>query len=242
MTDGSGPDVVGYFREGLLVLRRYPMLIVPPLAVQVIVFVLTVLLLGGGLGIGMIFGGILGGLPGGSVAGLAGLIAGAILLTLLSFLLSLIASSLVVVMAREALAAREPTIGPALDAVMSRFLDVVLISILLVVIIGLGMLFLVLPGLVAAFFLVFALPAVLLDGSRATEALGRSARLVRANLGPVAGFFVGGLLAAVASAILSTILEVVPLLGHLAAAVLAGVFISYVTVVGVRVFQSLSRP
>jgi hypothetical protein len=242
VTSSSGTDVVGYFREGLLVLRRYPILIVPPLAVQVIVFVLTVLLLGGGLGMGMVLGGILGGLPGGSLAGLAGLIAGGIVLMLLSFLLSLIASSLVIVMAREALAAREPTIAPALDAVMGRFLDVVLTSILLVVIIGLGMLFLVVPGLVAAFFLVFALPAVLLDGSRATDSLGQSVRLVRANLGRVAGFFAGGLLAAVASAILSTILEVVPLLGHLAAAALAGVFISYVTVVGVRMYQALTRP
>ena len=52
MTDRGRVDVVEFFREGLLVLRRYPILVVPPLAVQVIVFVLTVLLLGAGWGSG----------------------------------------------------------------------------------------------------------------------------------------------------------------------------------------------
>ena len=42
-----------------------------------------------------------------------------------------------------------------------------------------------------------AVQDVLLDGSRATDSLGQSVRLVRANLGPVAGFFAGGLLAVV---------------------------------------------
>jgi hypothetical protein len=240
MTGESG-DMVGHFRAGMEVVRRYPILIVPPLAVQVIVFALTVLFLGGGLGMGMLLGGMMGGMPAGAAGGIAGLVAGGLLLIVLSGFLSLVASSVVVVMARDALASRPPAFGPALDVALGRLLDVLVASFLLMVIIGIGLLFLVLPGLVAAFFLIFTLPAVLLDGKSATAALGHSARLVRTNLGRVAGLFLGGLVVAVATAIVSRILEIVPLLGHLAAAVLAGAFISYLTVVGVRVYQSLTR-
>jgi hypothetical protein len=238
MTGESG-DLVGHFRAGVDVVRRYPILIAPPLAVQVIVFVLALLFLGGGFGIGMLLGGAMGGMPAGAAGGVVGMMAGGLLLMVLSGFLSLVASSVVVVMARDALTSRPPTFGPALDVALGRLFDVLVASFLLMVIIGIGMVLLVLPGLVAAFFLIFTLPAVLLDGKSATAALGHSARLVRANLGTVAGLFFGGLVVAVVTAIVSRILEIVPLLGHLAAAVLAGAFISYLTVVGVRVYQGL---
>jgi hypothetical protein len=99
----------------------------------------------------------------------------------------------------------------------------------------------VLPGIVAGFFLMFTLPAVLLDGSGAVDGLKRSATLVKDNIGPAIGLVIGIIVAGIVVAIVSSILRHVPFLGHLATAILTGAFIGYLTVVGVRVYQSLPR-
>ena len=108
-------------------------------------------------------------------------------------------------------------------------------------IVGFASLFFVVPGLVAGFFLMFTLPAVLLDGIGAVDALRRSATLVKENLGPVLGLVVGALVAIVVVSVASVILGAVPFLGHLLSMLLAGAFTAYLTVVAVRVYQTLPR-
>jgi hypothetical protein len=247
MSDHASPDLVGLFRSGAQALTRHPVLLVPPLAVHVLAFVLLLVVLGGTAGMGALMGGLMGGMMGGQegavAGGVAGLLGGMLLFGLLFGLavglLSLVASGVVVVMGRDALAGREPVLGDALGAVLGRLGAVVGASVLVTLVVGIGLLLLVLPGLVAMVFLMFALPAVLLDGQRAVEGLRRSVALVRANLGLALGFVVGAILAAVAAWIASAIVSVVPVLGHLAAAVVNGALISYLTVVGVGVYQAL---
>ena len=83
------------------------------------------------------------------------------------------------------------------------------------------------------------MPAVLLDGAGAVDGLKKSFEVVKANVGPVLGFVVGVILVAVGAAIVGSIVRVVPLLGTLAAAAINGAVLSYVTVVGVRLYQAL---
>ena len=142
-------------------------------------------------------------------------------------------------MARDALDGREPSIGDGVSAVMGRLGDVVGASALFGLIVVVASIFFVIPGLIAAFFLMFALPAVLLDGAGALDALGRSARLVRANLGPALGLVIGVIIVMVALWIAIALLTNVPLLGQLASALLLGVFAAYVAVVAVRVYRLL---
>jgi endonuclease-3 len=178
MANGAASDLVGHFKAGLDVLKRYPTLVIPPLAVQVAIFVLALVLVGGVTGMA-----IMGGMAG----GLAGLLAGGALLMLVGGLLSLIASGVVVVMARDALAAREPAIGEALGVVTGRLGDVLIASILLTLIVGIGMVLFVIPGRVAAFFLVFTQPEVLLGNQGAVAAHRRSAALVSTTSVPWSG-------------------------------------------------------
>jgi hypothetical protein len=231
MTNGADSDIVSHFRAGLDVIKRYPVMALPPLAAQAIVFVLTLLFVGGAATAVVIGGG----------AGLLGAFAGGFVLMLVGGLLSLIASGVTVMMARDALAAREPSMGDAFAAVMARLGDVIVASILVMIIVGIGMMLLVLPGIVAGFFLMFTLPAVLLDGSGAVDGLKRSATLVKDNIGPAVGLVVGIILAGVVVAIVSGVLRHVPILGHLASAILTGAFIAYFTAVAVRVYQALPR-
>ena len=241
MTNGTGSDVVGHFRTGFDALKRYPLLTLAPLAAHLLLLVLALLVWGGAVGMGAIMGAVMGGGPGAAAGGVAGFLAGGFLFVLLAGLLSLIASGVVVLMARDALAGREPALGDALEAVLARLLDVVVVAILVTLIVVIGLLFLVLPGVAAAFFLIFAMPAVLLDGQPAVDALRRSFTLVRDNLGVVAGLILGCILVAAATGVVVAILGHVPLVGGLAAAVVNGVVIAYLTVVAVDVYQTLPR-
>ena len=81
----------------------------------------------------------------------------------------------------------------------------------------------------------------LLDGAGAVDGLKRSFAVVKANVGPVLGFLVGIIIVAVGAAIVGLIVRGVPLLGALAQAAINGALVSYVTVVGVRLYQALPR-
>jgi hypothetical protein len=233
--DKGGSDVVAHFRTGLDLLKRYPVMILPPLAVHIILAVLTFVFIGGAVTAAVVGGGA------GILAGMFGFLA----LSVLTGILSLMAAGVTLVMARDAVAGREPSVGDAVGEVTSRLGDVLIASILVMLIVGLlGMVFfflLGLPGLIAAFFLIYTLPAVLLDNLPAIDAIKRSVTLVKNNIGPTALFIVGCLVAWVVIYLVGRVVGAIPLLGHLAQAVLLGVAIAYFAIVGVRVYQTLPR-
>lgn len=232
MAGNTASDIIEQFRASWDTLRRYPILVVPQIVAQAAVFGLTLVLVGAAATAFMV---------GGVAGGVVGLVVGGLLFALVVGVVSLVASAVVIVMAKDALAGRDPSTGAALGAVMGRLGDVVIASVLAMVAVGIGMLLLVLPGLVAAFFLVFTLPAVLLDGAGAVEAIKRSIAVVKDNVGAAAGLVVGWIVVAVIVGIASKILAFVPVIGWLASGVLFGAAVAYMSIVAVRVYQALPR-
>jgi hypothetical protein len=228
MSNDPAADTIAHFRAGFEVIKQYPIMALPPLAAQAVVFALTLLFFGGAAAAVVVAGG----------AGFLGALLGGLLLWLVSGLLTLVASAVTIVMARDALDGREPSFGDAVSEVMGRLADVVGASVFFGLIVFVASLFFVIPGLVAAFFLMFTLPAVLIEGAGTIDSLGRSARLVRRNLGPALGLVIGVIFVVVALGIVFAVLGNVPL-GQLASAVLVGVFAAYIAVVAVRVFRLL---
>ena len=235
---GGADDFVGHFRLAYQAVARFPVLIVPPLAVAVLGFMLLFFIGGGAAVIGALMGGAVGGSHGAAAGGIAGLVLGALVFALVMGTLGLLSSGIVIVMARTALGGQEPALGDALAVVTRRLGAVVVAASLVGLIVMIGFL-LVIPGLVAAVFLMFALPAVLLDGLGAVDGMRRSAALVRAHPGPIVAFLVGCLLVFVGMGIASWILSFVPFLGGLASFVLQGAAMSYLTVVGVHFYALL---
>jgi hypothetical protein len=235
---GGAGDVVGHFRVAYETVVRYPVLIAPPLVVGVLGFALLFFIGGGATVMGALMGGVMGGGQGAAAGGLAGLVLGALLVAVVMGLLWLLSSGMVVVMARDALAGREPVLGDALSAVVGRLGAVVVASSLGMAIVMVGLLFFVIPGIVAGVVLMFTLPAVLLDGRGAVDGIRRSVAVVRNHVGPVIGLVIGTLLVLVAAAIGAWIVGLVPFLGGLASFVLHGAAVSYLTVVGVHFYRS----
>ncbi|HXJ78344.1 MAG TPA: zinc ribbon domain-containing protein [Candidatus Methylomirabilis sp.] len=227
------------FLLGLDVLKRHPVIITPPLIAMGVVFAVVILFFGGAMGLFAV-GGITG-----HRAGMMGAMVASTLLVLafvgVAALIHLVSSAVVVAMAGDVLAAREPSLAASYRAVMARLGDVVAASFLSAVIIGVASLFLIIPGLIAAFFLVFTLPSLLLDGAGPAESLRLSARLVRNNIGRTFGLVIGAMVATIVTWLVSTMLHAAPVLGHLASILLAAAFVTYLTVVVVRVFHALPR-
>src|SRR5262249_16210821 len=148
--------------------------------------------------------------------GIAGFALGVMVFVLVMSVLWLLSSSMVVLMARDALGAREPVLGDAFSSVLGRLAAVATASCLVPIILGVCFLFLVIPGSVAGVLLMFTLPAVLLDGLGAIDGMRRSVAIVKAHVGPVVGLVVGALLVLVGIAIASWTLGLVPFLGGLA--------------------------
>jgi hypothetical protein len=242
MTSVTNDDLVGHFRVAYDSLVRFPVLIAPPLAVGILGFALLLvvfLVVGGATVMGALMGGLQVSGEVMAAIGIVGVILGMLGFGLVMALLWLLSSCMVVMMARDALDGREPAMGTTLAAVLERFGAVVWASSLVTVVVGLGFLFLVIPGVVAAVLLVFTMPAVLLDGLGATAAMKHSVAMVRRHPGAVIGFVVGSLLVLLAVAFGSWIIGLIPFLGFLASFVLHGAALSYLTVVAVRLYRTL---
>jgi hypothetical protein len=236
VTDG---DVVGHFRLAYQTVLRFPVLIAPPILVGALGFALLFFIGGGATVLGALMGGAVGGGHGAAAGGIVGLILGVLVFILVMSILWLMSSSMVVVMARDALGSREPVLGDAFAAVMTRIGAVLVASSLVTIIVGVCFLFLVIPGIIAGVLLMFTMPAVLLDGLGAIDGMRRSASLVRAHVGPVVGLVVGALLVLVCVGVASWTVGLVPFVGALASFALHGAAVSYLTVVGVHYYGML---
>lgn len=235
-------DIVGHFRLAYQTVIRFPLLIAPPLAVAVVGFLLLFFVLGGVAGFGALVGWMMGGGAGAYAGGLAGFVLGFLLFGLVMGIVWLLSLGMVVVMARDALGGREPVLGDAFAAVVRRLGAVMVATLLVSAIVAVALLFLVIPGIVVSVLLMFTLPAVLLDGLGAVDGMRKSVAIIRRHVGPVVGLVVGSLLVLVGVGIASWILALVPFLGSLAAFVLHGAAVSYLTVVGVHFYQLLRTP
>jgi len=237
----EGADTVADFLAGVDILKRYPVIVAPPLIAMGAVFVLAILFFGSAMGL-FVAGGFAWR---GRGPGMIGAAFGSVLLALVflaaAMAVNLISSAVVVVMAGDVLAGRAPGLSGGYGRVMARLGDVLGTSILCSLIIGVATLFLLIPGLIAAFFLMFAMPAVLLGDAGPIESLRRSAALVRDNVGRALGLVAGAAVACVVTWVASMALHVVPVIGHLASVLMSGVLVAYLTVVLVRVFQTVPR-
>jgi hypothetical protein len=242
MSSATDGDIVGHFRAAYETIVRFPVLIAPPLVVGVLGFALLFFIGGGAAVMGGLLGGVMGGGEGLAAGGIVGLVLGLLIFGLVMGVLWLLSSSMVVIMARDALGGREPGLGDALSAVVGRLWAVAVASSLGTLIVGFGLLLFVLPGLLAVVLLMFTLPAMLLDGHGAIDGMRRSVAVVRRHVGPAIGLVVGSLLVFIGVAIASWIVSLVPVLGGLGSFVLHGAALSYLTVVTVGLYRTLAAP
>ncbi len=223
------------FQKGWATLRENLVLIVPPLIAFLIVLVLNYLLIGS-IAVGMM-GAMTGGSPGvrmGSIGAMAGT---ALLIMGLSIVLSMVAGGATVAMAHDALVGKATTLGSGFAAAQRRLGDLVVASILASIVIMIGFMLFLVPGLIAAFFLLYTLPAVMLGGTSGTGALSTSVKLVNSHLGDSLILAVGLLVIGVLVGIVGMIFRFVPVLGALVTVILQAALAAYAAAVIVAAYR-----
>lgn len=158
------------------------------------------------------------------------------ILMLIALILTLMAHGVTVVMAREAIETRTVELLTALKIFRQRLAHLFLAGVLVGVLVLIGTLFLFIPGLIAAFLLMFTIPGVMLDRLDAANALTRSFNIIRHHLSKATLLFIGFIVLIVLWAILSMILGVVPILGSLINLLLGSLMVSYISLVLVKFY------
>lgn len=226
-------DIVAILKESIEISKRNPSLFIPTVSVGIVSFLLTLVFLGGSTETVAVTKGNV------SPSSLGELLGNTALVLSATAILSLIASAATIGMAGEAIARGAASLDTGLNAVKQTLGPVIAASVLLCFIIGIGFMLFVIPGLVAVFFFLFAMPAVVLDRYGAVAAVKKSFGIVKANVSDVVVLFVAILVIWIAFTIAQLVLNFIPLLGPLVSALLWGVFSGYISVVTVRFYRNV---
>ncbi|MFW6313651.1 MAG: hypothetical protein ACOC2N_07185 [Spirochaetota bacterium] len=164
-------------------------------------------------------------------------------MALIGGIVSLFAHGMTVAMADMAFNGASPTLASGWARLRIRMVPVVVASILMGLIIGLGTVVLLLPGLIVAFLLVFTIVAVMVDGVGPIQALGRSAKTVARNFGATFVFFLVILALGIVSGIVTGIVGIIPFLGSILTMVVTAAFTGFITIFTLYTYRELSaRP
>jgi hypothetical protein len=224
-------DIVAILKECIEISKKNVLIFVPTIIVGLISFLLAIVLLGGNAATMAVQGGSM------PMSTMGAMMGGATLVLVTTSLLGLIACAMTIGMAQEALTRGTTSLNTGMDVVKRTLIPVVIASILLCIIIGIGFMLLILPGLVALFFLLFTLPAVVLDNFAAVDAIKKSIDIVKANMSDTLILLVALIVIWIIFAIVRYLLNFIPLLGPLVGAFLGGIVSGYVTIVIVRCYR-----
>lgn len=225
--------ILRIFHEAWTSLRNNPILCLPTFIGWMVILVM----MAGVMGIGLVGSEMmLISFESSSLRTMGTLIGWMMVLMLVALILGLMAHGVTVVMAREVVETRPVELLTALKIFRERLAHLFLAGVLVGVLVLIGTVFLFIPGLIAAFLLMFTVPSVMLDRVDAARALIRSFTIVRHHLGEATLLFIGFTVLVVLWVILSMILGVVPIFGPLINLLLGSLMLSYVTLVLVKFY------
>jgi len=234
-------DIVGIFKESIDVAKKNYVIFLPPVAVAVVMALLTLILVGTGvISMGLVGAGMQS--PGAIMPLVGTILGGFFIIGVIGMILGLIAHGMTVAMAREALDTGSTSINSGLSIAAGRLGELVVASILVGIIVFVGFMLLVIPGLIAAFFLMFTFVSVIVDNAGPVGAMKKSYETVRANMNDSIVFFFAMIAVGVIFIVANAVLIVIPVLGQLMGMALMGVFGGYISVVIVKVYRELTRP
>jgi hypothetical protein len=161
------------FSHAFEIYRDNPIMIVPSL-IPIAAIIVGLLIFAGYIGLIAVFG------EEGFVAFSA--LAGFFLFMILMIVLLLLAEGMTIEMVREASSGKKADLSYAWQATMAKTEPLLLTSLLAGIIIVLGYVFFIIPGVILSFAFYFVAQTIMIDGHSGTQALKASYRFVEANL------------------------------------------------------------
>ncbi len=228
-------------RDATTVARENVMIFVPTIAASIVFGVLSLLAhpapsaatapYGPGMGAGMTDGAL--------IARSFGL---ASVLLVVGAIVSLLAHAMTLAMVKQSLDGSTPTLGSGFQEAKERIVALAIAAVVTGILIGVGMMLLLLPGLILAFLLMFTFAAVIASRLNAFAALKKSFRLTTGEFGESAVTFLIIIALGVVFAAVSLIVNLVPFLGAALSMVLGGVYTGYISIVLLMTYRKLEGP
>ncbi|SIQ95005.1 hypothetical protein SAMN05920897_11935 [Alkalispirochaeta americana] len=233
-------NILTVFKESITASRDNPLLFVPMLASLVFSMIVNLVFAGSAMPmLGNLSGEQIAANPERALAGAGAAIGGIMIVSTISSFVSFLAHGMTVGMADMALKGESVTLQTGWDRLVSRIIPLVITSVMVIVIVMFGFILLILPGLIAAFFLMFALVAVMLENFSAGKALGHSIKTVKKNMGAalITLLLILGLTFPVL--VLNFAIVFIPILGVILSTILFSIYTAFITILLVRVYHSL---
>ena len=231
-------DIAGIFKDSIEVAKKNPLIFVPTIAVGLVMAVLKLVLISGG----MMTAGMMGGV--GSTVGVMGAVGGmlglAALLSIVGMILGLFAHGMTVGMASEAIDKGATSLESGVSVVTSRLAQLIVAAVLVGIAVGVGMMLLIIPGIIAAFFFIFTFVIVIAENVTAVDAMKKSVELVKSHLNEMVIFFIVVIGASIVVGILNMVISFIPVLGPLVGSVLMGILGGLITIAIVKVYKSMT--
>jgi hypothetical protein len=224
-------EVTGFFSQGFDILKRNIVIAVPFVVVGIITGLIALVIMGSMVASMGLMG--MEGFTTFNPAALGTMIGAGLLLVTLNWLLNTVAAGTTYVMAAEAIGGK-PDLGSGVQKTLGNIVNLLATSILFGVIVFIGMILLVIPGLIAAYLLMFSLVIVMLEDKGPIAALQSSLNVVTSNLADTIIF------AIIAIVIVIVIGIIAGILGPLSP-IINGVGMAYISIVFVLVYKDLTK-
>ncbi|MEX2445096.1 MAG: hypothetical protein WD492_15950 [Alkalispirochaeta sp.] len=233
-------SIVGILKTSLVRLKENPVILIPILAISVVLAILSLLLIGSmvpQMGPFQTDATI----SAEEAMGFAGMALGRfITLMVIGSIVGLLGHGMTVLMANDALTGTPVSLKDAWNRTTGRVVALVLASLLVGIIVSIGFVLLVIPGIILAFFLMFTFVALMLNESNPLQAVGRSFQVVKQNFASVFVFFLVLIALGLLVAVVNMVIGLIPVLGSILAVILGSVYATFVSVFVVAVFNELS--
>ena len=224
------------------VAKENPLILIPMLAASVFAVVLSLIVVGSAVPMIAGFGDDPSAITSEeAIAGIGAAVGGGFLVSVISGIVGLLAHGLTVAMADMALRGESPTLASGWARFAPRLLPVIIASVLVGLIVGLGTILLVLPGIVAGFLLIFTIAAVVVDELGPGGAISRSAKTVTQNFGATFVFFLVVLGLGILAGIVSGIVGTIPFLGAILTMAVSAAFTGFLTIFTLATYRMLSN-
>jgi hypothetical protein len=233
-------EIAELLGKSLRRLKENPTIIVPILAVSVVIALVSLVLVGS---LVPQMGGIHSEVPvsADEAVGFAGMAIGRlVILMVVGSIVGLLGHGMTVLMAHDAIAGSPVNLASAWNRTNARLLPLILTSLLVGIIVSLGFVLLIIPGIILAFLLIFSFASLMVDESGPTQAVAASFQTVRRNIASVFVFFLVLIALGVLVGIVNTVVSLIPILGSIISVILGAVYAAYVTILVVTVYEDLS--
>jgi hypothetical protein len=229
-------------KDSFAVSKRNPLVFVPMLAASVFSVVVSLIFVGSAMPMaGRFAGEQMAANPEQAMAGFGVALGGVFLVSALSGIVGLLAHGMTVAMADLALKGEGATLGSGWSRLVSRIVPIILASVVVGILVSLGMVLLVLPGIIVAFLLMFTLVAVMVDDAGAFNAIGRSFRKVTRNFKATFVVFLVLLALGVLAGVLGMIVGLIPILGIILTMIVSALYTGYISIFVVAVYRNLGE-